>query len=197
MSCFIYQTEGFILRKDFWNETGSRFLIFTRKFGLVWVEAKGTRTMKSKLRYHLSLYSLTNFSLVNTRFGRWRLVGAESINSQPFFLSSAQNRFLVANWSSLINRLLGYGEEHPSLYEDLVTSLFVLSDKELTTSQVKSLEVVFILRLLSHLGYRPLPKFCQEFLAVNDWQDKALLLEEDRRPAFIREINKSINSADL
>ncbi|HDQ16715.1 MAG TPA: DNA repair protein RecO [Candidatus Vogelbacteria bacterium] len=197
MSHFIYQTEGFILKREYWNEIDLRLLVLTRELGLLWVEAKGIRVLKSKLRYHLNLYSLANFSLISTKADYWRLVGVETISQNSPFLFSISRRFLVANWSSLINRLLGQRDKYSSLYDDLIACLFILANRELTIDQIKSLEIVFNLRLLSHLGYRPLPKFCQEFLAVDDWQTKAISIEKNKRQAFIREINESINLTNL
>ena len=53
----IYETEAFILKSQNLAENNKRSLIFSKDFGLIWVESAGSRKEVSKFRPFLQDFS--------------------------------------------------------------------------------------------------------------------------------------------
>ena len=113
----IYQTEGIVLERRPVGEAGIYVSIFTRDFGFLRADARGCRSLASKLRYSLQDFSRSNISLVRGR-NSWRVTGAyliENLNSE--LKECREKLFLSARVFSLLRRLLhGDGlRAHPTV----------------------------------------------------------------------------------
>ena len=71
----LYQTEGIVLKSVPTGEGSSYFYIFTKDLGLLVATAKSVREERSKLRYGLQPFSISNISLVRGKES-WRITNA-------------------------------------------------------------------------------------------------------------------------
>ena len=78
-----YTTKGYICGSFTRNTSDKYYFIFTRDAGMVVASARSVRDEKSKLRYGLQDFSLSDVSLVRGRHD-WRIVGVEPIENFYF-----------------------------------------------------------------------------------------------------------------
>lgn len=133
MSYTVYTTLGFILSSSPHGEANRLYHIFTRDFGVVIATAQGVRLAKSKLRGHLTEFSLASVSLVKGK-EFWRLTSAQALQS---------NRHpLYVQILSILKRLLQGEGEHVALFDFLKEKLFGEID-----------ETEIMIKILIELGY--------------------------------------------
>jgi DNA repair protein RecO len=142
----IHVTEGLVLAKRGVGEAHANVSLLTKEHGLVRARATSARLGRSKLRYGLEPLTLGRFSLVRGR-QEWRLVGVEQVTR----LAPSPS---LGRVSSLLLRLVAGEEPNPALFED-VKNGFVLLAVQKPAASLESIEIVLVLRILSHLGYLP------------------------------------------
>lgn len=103
----VYTTEALVVGERPSGEASKVFTLFTRELGLLRAYARSVRELRSKLRYNLSLHSLTRVSLVPGR-EYWKLVGTESSGLS-----------VTPRMCALINRFVGTHDPHPELFDDI------------------------------------------------------------------------------
>ncbi|HFC76631.1 MAG TPA: hypothetical protein ENJ27_00135 [Candidatus Moranbacteria bacterium] len=87
----IYNTEGIVLSSFGVGEANKFFHIFTRELGLIQATAQSVRELKSKNRYGLQDFSVSDFSLVRGR-DIWRITNVLS-QENLFFLFNPTSSF--------------------------------------------------------------------------------------------------------
>jgi len=110
MSHFIYSTEAIILDEMPQGEDSRLYFLLTEDLGLVLAQATGVRLLKSKLRFHLSLFDLARVELVRGK-NIWRITSARSEAEAGKFYRS-QNVDVFARLSRLVRRMV-HGEAQP------------------------------------------------------------------------------------
>ncbi|MCK5027896.1 MAG: DNA repair protein RecO [Candidatus Pacebacteria bacterium] len=151
MSYHIYRTEGFVLSGTDAGESNRFYHIYTEEFGLIGVWGQGVRKLESKLRFNLQDFSHVRVHLVCGK-NMWKLTDVDRIGSFQKLLASEEKRLLVGRLVSLMKRLLEEGSD-PVLYDFFVTALEYLEKQMMNKEQLRSFEVLFVLRVLHHLGY--------------------------------------------
>lgn len=133
MSYTVYTTIGFILSTSPHGEANRLYRIFTRDFGVILATAQGVRLAKSKLKGHLSEFSLASISLVKGK-EFWRITSAQALQQRadPMYVQIL----------SVLKRLLQGEGEHQLLFDFLKNKLFEKFD-----------ETEVMIEILIQLGY--------------------------------------------
>lgn len=190
----IYHTEGIILDSKNFGETGKCFFIFTRDLGLVYATAQGVRKMSSKLRYVLSDYAYIKVDLVQGR-DIWRVTSASKTNKLDNLQSKKENFKVLVNVARLLKRLLAGVEKNETLFRDLLDGLFVL-EKAHGFDDLRNIEVVMVLRILSNLGY--IGGGEQLDTLITSPFEKGLVFEVSKsRARVLNQINKALRESHL
>ncbi len=147
----IYHTEGIILSSRNSGESGRYYAIFTRDLGMVYASASGVRKSSSKLRYVLQDFSYIKLDLVKGR-DFWRLTNASKTNMLEDILKNKEALKVYSNINKLLKRLLAGEDPNPPLFHDVLSGLIIL-EKETKLEEIRNVEVVLVLRILSNLGY--------------------------------------------
>lgn len=150
MSHAIYQTPALILSTTAMRESNKLIVLYTRDFGLVYVAAQSIREQSSKMKAHIQTYSLVDVDLVQGK-DIWRLTGVHERYSSLKYVQTQWYPFMEK--ISLMVKRLCPGEEVNSGIWDDIYQLFELIFQEHTDIDESVLELVFLSRLLNHLGY--------------------------------------------
>ncbi len=153
-----YHTEGFILKQTPVGEKDLLLAIFTRDFGLVRAKLKAGRSLASKMRFHASLFSWVEVSLIKTKGDAWKIVGLDS-KSSLFDLKQKPHQYkIVDNVISMLSRMVVGENPQEEIFTDLVDFFSVIKqevgvEKEEGSKLLTSLEVIIVFRILYYLGY--------------------------------------------
>ncbi|MBU0611839.1 DNA repair protein RecO [Patescibacteria group bacterium] len=147
----IYHTEGLILGSRNYGEAGKYYFIFTRDLGMIYASAQGVRKMSSKLRFVLQDFSYVKIDLVRGK-DFWRLTSASKTNMLEQITKKPGVFLVLMNVSKLLKRLLAGEEANKDLFSDLLSGFYVLERAE-TEEDLRNIEMIMVLRILSNLGY--------------------------------------------
>jgi len=191
----IYTTEAFIIKSFSLGEANRGYFLFTKDLGLVKATAQGVRLQKSKLRGHLNNFSLINISLVKGR-EIWRITNVETVLFNPFSKDTKKIE-TIKNIFSLLARLVHGEEKNENLFDVLKTFYIYLSESEISDDNLKNLEVLIALRILSNLGY-----FKKEIANI-EFEESSILSKEiiesisSKRREYIKQINDILKETHL
>jgi len=154
----IYTSMALVIDTKPYAEADHSVLLYTKDFGLIRAIAKGVRLEKSKLRYSLTPYSLSEVSLVKGK-EVWRLTSAtfhKKYSSHPDYIK----KIIL-----LVKRVSG--EETPDLhiYQSL-QNYFEYLNIENTDLLLKEAEISIALHILNRLGYIPSAEGIKELLVT-------------------------------
>ena len=191
----IYHTHGFILSSKNTGEANKMLTIYTREMGLVRALAQGIRLHKSKLRFTLQDFSYVNVDLVQGK-ELWRVTSAKHISSFPLARSGAFSLVLMTRVSKLIERLCTGESPNENIFDDFIQALYLLDDKNISSSSQEALELHLILRIMNSLGYIGDSAILSKYLSSSfDYSKTKSLLKE--RQSIIAYINKALNESQL
>lgn len=197
----IHHTEAIVLASYAKGEADKQISLYTRDLGLVRAEARGIRKMSSKLRFALQPYMVVQVDLINTRIayraGSTDLI--QSLNTPDMATLGLLHRI-----TELLRRLVPEEEKNEALYDAIIEVMNFLSKKDKenltadtakSTTDIASLELLAVLRILFHLGYIT-------------WNDERTLIREPitdeilqqvaiRRESLVKEVNKSLKETML
>lgn len=185
----IVVNDGLVLGKRFVREADVLVQIFTPA-GLLRARATSARSEKSKLRYGLEPLTEARFSLVRGRY-EWRLTGVEAV-SRRYVASAPAQRAAMARVARLLERLIHGQEASVQLYNTVIEGFAAF----VSAPSPEAVEVVLVLRILSHLGYLPQTEALAPFIDGQfnvELSAKAL----ESRALLIRTINESLQATGL
>lgn len=188
----IYHTEGIILGSKNFKEANKYFYILTRDLGLVYAEAQGIRKISSKLRFVLQDFNYLKLDFVQ-RKNIWRITNAIKTNELEDLNKDFYRLKIVANISKLLLRLLPGIEPNPTLFEEVINGFFLL-EKNNSKEELKNIEIVLVLRILSNLGYIG-ENF--ENLTRSPFENELLGILSQNKVKIIKEINKALRETQL
>lgn len=189
MSHLIYNTEAILLADLPRGEDNRLYFFFTRKLGLVAAQATGVRLLRSKLRFHLSLFSHVDIELVRGK-NLWRLVG----------VYGRTNPIIMDNWppfariSNLVQRMVHGEEINDALFETVVGARSMFS-KPVSKAESDQIELVSVARILSSLGYLDTNKYSA--VLDGDITDASLKSATEIKKNLIPDINRALKESHL
>lgn len=196
MAYHIYHTEAIILDSRPFGE-GDRLLhCYTRELGLVVAHAKSLREMRSRLRYTLTTFAHAEVDLIHGKHG-WKLISARSVESNKNILAKKDKRLIFAQHTQLIRRLIQGEERHEALFDEMLAAIDFLRSAP-KDSEFRSAELLFVVRLLSELGYWENKEEFSSLLQENVWEDNAAFsLLERERPRVLTLVNTALRATQL
>ncbi|MEX0651934.1 MAG: DNA repair protein RecO [Candidatus Paceibacterota bacterium] len=149
-----YQTKALILGATPLGEANQFVDMFTEDLGRIKAVAQSVREERSKLRFSLQDFSLSEVSLVRGK-EVWRLVGAQSEqNFHHELRGKVMERDVSIRLLSLLKRLLNGEEENKELFSVVMDALsFICSHTGNDEEVLKNFECLVVLRILYNLGY--------------------------------------------
>lgn len=190
----IYHTEGIILGSKNYGETGKYYSIFTRDLGMVYASAQGVRKMSSKLRFVLQDFSYIKVDLVQGK-DFWRVTSASKTNLLEQLSKNPGTFAVMGNIASLLKRLLAGIEPNEALFNDLLNGLHILEKTEIP-EDLKNLEAILVLRILSNLGYIGGNETMQN-LVKSPFEENLLFEVSKSRREVLHQINKALKETHL
>lgn len=189
----IYHTDGIIIKSGNLGDSSKYYRIFTRDFGMIICRADGVRKITSKLRFVLQDFSRVKIDLI--RSGHfWKITGVSKIEDESFILVP-ESLYSLNKIFSLLRRFIPESETNKILFEEIwngVPHFFILD----STRPVAFLELAFVLRILSHLGYISFEEYPKEIFA-----DSLMKIDlsqiSARKSKIVSDINKAIRTAHL
>lgn len=154
MSYQIHITDAFVLDSYQRAEGDRLFSLYTERYGLVPVLAKGIRYEKSKMRGCLDMYARVRVGFVAGK-ELYRLTYAEALSGYTR-LQSELFRFRGARAvGDMVSYLVGEKESDPLLWELVVETFAFLDNERVAPAQLSPVLYGFQIKLLSILGYLP------------------------------------------
>jgi len=169
------------------------YLLLTEDLGFIRASAQGVRLGRSKLKGHLTDFSLVKISLVKGK-EIWRIISVETISQVPFRKNLAKLSVLK-NLFSLLVRLLHGEEKNQNLFQVLAEAYDFLSEHDSSLEELKNLEAVCVLRILYYLGY--FSQTDDEALLVKPLSSEFLADFAPKRAKMIRDINTALAETNL
>lgn len=194
----LYHTRAFVLASTPSGEAHKFFTLFTEELGLVTASATSVREERSKLRYGLQDFSLSEVTLVRGR-ENWRLANAELIeNLYAVFREEPETSAMFRRIFRLLRRLLPGEEKNMQLFSTLLQALHFLKESKGSAEGAALVEIVLVLRLLFLLGYLA-PRGELETLFHSPFllDDEALALARRFRTLAVASINHSLRATQL
>ena len=188
----IYHTEGIILGSKNFKEANKYFYILTRDLGLVYAEAQGIRKISSKLRFVLQDFNYLKLDFVQ-RKNIWRITNAIKTNELEELNKDFYKLKIVANIAKLLLRLLPGVEPNQELFKEILSGLNLIENNQ-DKEELKNIEIVLVLRILSNLGYIG-ENF--EDLTRSPFESELLPILSKNKINIVKEINKALRETQL
>ena len=190
----IHHTEGLILGSRNSGEAGKYYYIFTRDLGMIYATAQGVRKMSSKLRFVLQDFSYLKIDLVQVKY--FCRITNEEKNNEIEILTKSPGKFEVfANIARLLKRLLAGVEPNEELFADLISSLRIL-EKAQTKDDLRNIEAIMVLRIVSNLGYIGGNEVLETFIK-SPFEESMIFEAGKNRATILSEINKALKETHL
>lgn len=148
MSHTKYHTPAIILRSYHTKESSKVGILYTKDFGLLYVNAQSIRLQKAKMRSFFLDHSLVSVDIIRGR-GMWRLTGIDGSVSSLSFVETPWYP-MIHKISLLVERLCQGEDENSDLWKHLATLYTLINTK---TLYEKHFELVFVINILHALGY--------------------------------------------
>ena len=190
----IHHTEGLILGSRNSGEAGKYYYIFTRDLGMIYATAQGVRKMSSKLRFVLQDFSYLKIDLVQGK-DFWRITNAAKTNELEILTKSPGKFEVFANIARLLKRLLAGVEPNEELFADLISSLRIL-EKAQTKDDLRNIEAIMVLRIVSNLGYIGGNEVLETFIK-SPFEESMIFEAGKNRATILSEINKALKETHL
>ncbi len=191
-----YQTEGFVIGRIDIKESDVLLHLFTKDLGLVHVQAKNLRSVKSKLRYQFRLFAHSHLTLVRGR-EIWRLIGAEESSLQMATITQKHKYLKTARLFEILRFFVHGQEPAPALFDDLKASFVFLSQLAPEEDSLRYFEYLATLKILKHLGYLPSEPIWNEVVGNDLWSVKTLEQLQGKDKEVLSVINQAYAESGL
>lgn len=195
MAYHIYHTEAIILGGRPSGEGDQVLYCYTRELGLISAHAKSLREGRSRLRYALQMFSHAELDVIHGKHG-WKLISARPVDSFATLWEHSGKRTLYAQHAQLLRRLIQGEERHEKLFDEILSGLQFLKNIP-HEAVLRSAELIFVVRLLYHLGYWEEGGVFQPLLGETPWNEETLAFVESTRAPLLVGINQALRETQL
>jgi len=180
---FELKTEGFVIKRYTSLEPDETAIIFTKEYGKIFIKAKGTKKITSKLKTTLEVFSLNNYYLIkrNNNLKFFKLIQAKPVKIYENIRTSMNKIFLGYLIVQLINKFVEPEDANRELY-DITKNIFELLNEKSNIS-LDFLELFFKIKLLKYTGFN----------IINNLKYYENLNISKKIQDFILKIDKTIN----
>jgi len=156
------KTQAIVLSRQDYRENDSLVGFYTLDYGKMYLIARGSKKLKSKLAGHLEPFNFVDLMIIS---GKSRDYVGSAILREPFLtLKNDLNSLYYAgqgvNW---LNRLSEEGEPDQEIFSLIIGYLNFFNNKlnqALSQDEGELLFSFFIFKVLSKLGYKPQLQTC-------------------------------------
>ena len=191
MAYATYTTQAIVCGSRDSYTSDRSYLLFTKDAGMLWANARSVREEKSKQRYALQDFSSIRVSLVKGKTG-WRIGSVEALGNAFLNAKDRQQRGLVSYAVTQLRRYVHGEVALPSVYED---TLAILTAPQIQQSSV--IQSVFLLRLLTTLGYVAPSAQLQEHIVLENIEEAWKLCEEELVPVIEKALVDATHASHL
>ncbi len=193
----IHTTYAFVVSTVTTGEKNSIITLFTRDFGMIRARAQSVRSHSSKLRYALQEYSCVEISLVKGK-DMWKITNARPLYNLYFELQNSYGVCVpLLRILSLIRRLLPEEGCEEFVFDDF----FSICEKSVrgnyNETSLVTIEWLFVLRMLSALGYARAESLGEVCTQQIDWSSKYLDSISFKKNDAISYINSALQASQL
>lgn len=193
----MYHTPGLVLSSRGVGEANSLFTIFTRELGMIEASAQAVREVKSKLRFSLRDFSLSELSLVRGKQG-WKITSAVlDSNFSDVFGAGAFSLLVAARVSGLLQRLVAGEEKNEHLFDMVSVALHFFSAEALSEEELANAECILVLAILHELGYLQDETAFRPFIGDVSWSRELVQSAAPLRPKIVAQINTSLRESQM
>ncbi|MCK5285619.1 MAG: DNA repair protein RecO [Candidatus Pacebacteria bacterium] len=199
----IYNTEGIVLSSGDVGEANKFIYIFSEQFGLISATAQSVRQIKSKLRFGLQKFTISNFSLVRGK-DIWRITNIEYKQNLYYEFYKDKNKLkTMISILVLIKKLLAGEKYNERLYKIIRRSISFLKKSSLSKEEISDFENIVLIRVLHNLGYFNEEKKIQgkdiykKIINTSSWDKKLLQEIRNFNGEIIKDINESLYNTHL
>lgn len=158
-----YVTEGLVLSLRPHRESSRLYTIYTKDFGKVEAVATGSLKISSKLAPHLLPLSQVEIMVAKGKI--WdRLAGAKIIKTL-IKLNESKKIILAQGYLEVVNKLTGWGQSSPDIYNLLISSLEALGNLQTVESDwrepARQMFFGFSYQILKVSGLAPDCRMCE------------------------------------
>lgn len=197
MAHHMYHTPGLVLSSRGVGEANSLFTIFTRELGMIEASAQAVREVKSKLRFSLRDFSLSELSLVRGKQG-WKITSAVlDSNFADTIGAGSEVLKVAARLSGLLQRMVAGEEKNDRLFDVVGAALRFLSAEALSEEEVANTECITVLAVLHELGYLQDETAFQPFIGDVQWSRELVRAAAPIRGKIIAQINTSLRESQM
>ena len=153
--------EGIVISRQSFRERDSRIIVYAKEHGLMSLIARGTKNIKSKLAGHIEPANLIIAMVIRGR--------------QFDYLGSTDSRQVFKNLKADFDKIMAFNlalKEFARTIKEGVVDMFlfnllydfiaVLDEKSKPKNSAEFFSSLFILKMISHLGYRPELYYCMD-----------------------------------
>ena len=148
-----YKTEALVLRNREFNEADQLVTLLSPDYGKLQVVARGARKPKSRLRGGIQAFTLTNL-LLHTGRSLDIITGTET-GKCFYFREDLAKLTSAVYWADLLDRVLPEREANPAVYSLFLSLLYLLEATSSKLEEIRALDHLFELKLISSAGYTP------------------------------------------
>ncbi|MEA1963003.1 MAG: DNA repair protein RecO [Patescibacteria group bacterium] len=148
-----FNIQAIILNRHAFRENDSRVLAYSMEHGKMFLVARGTESIKSKMAGHIEPFCLSDLMVVRGK--RYNYIGGAKSTNCFFGLKSDLEKLEIAGrFFAILNKIIKENEVDKKLF-------FLINDFLETLSNIKKnidynlFLHAFILKLICRLGYRP------------------------------------------
>ncbi len=153
-----HKTKGIVIRETPKGETSKLLTVLTADLGVITVNGKGVRSLRSPYLKSAQLFAFSDFFL-HEKNGFYTLVEASLITDFYSLRNDIKNYSLACYFCDVASSFAIPGEESGTVLRLLLNSLYALESEKNDRSTIKS---AFELRLCSECGFLPEIDFCED-----------------------------------
>ncbi len=153
---FVFNTQGFVLKKNDYTETSYIYTIYTKDFGKLNVICRGSKKLLSKLSPHLESFDLLDFNLVQGKTNI-TLIGVHPIESFRRILLDYKKTSSALFCQELIDKTMKLFDKDEKVFNLLVQTFRLLNENGLSFVLIYG----FIFKVMIFLGFLPNLYQCQ------------------------------------
>ncbi|MCI5108887.1 MAG: DNA repair protein RecO [Candidatus Pacebacteria bacterium] len=197
MAYHTYKTEGIVLSIKESGEASSYITVFTKELGLIKANVQGTRLLKSKLKYAIQKYNVSKMSFVYGK-SNWKLTGAVPLYNIYYELKDSKQKLeIVANTFSLLLKLLAGEDKNEELFNLISGGIDFIKTNNLSKEEISYFEFLFVLRILSNLGYISTSNKLESLAFGSGWNSEIVKELSEYKKEAVEAINRALLESQL
>lgn len=196
MAYHVYTTPGLVLKGVPTGEADKYFYILTEDLGLIVANAKSVRKSESKLASGLEDFSFGTYTFIKGKHS-WKITGVDPKENMYRRIAYADSRAVLANFLSLIRRLVRGESVHRELYAITKGLYGALSAQRFSKERLLAIESLATLRLLSELGYVHPDDLYLELLQGTSFSERDIVTVIRYQKKILSDINSALKESQL